>query len=243
MNRRTSASLVVFATVLLVALMVLPGCTPPASTSTTGGSTSASSEASGSASTSPSVEPTSPAAVNANGVPLYTPKYQPNGNEIGVIKTNKGTIKVKFYSGFAPIATANFIELAQKGFYNGVKFSRFSPGYLIQGGDPKTKSASSKAVAAAAARQTHRFDTGGPGYAIRDEFANSPITHVDGALALARPEMPNGSGSQFYFALTALPNLDHQYTVFGQTTSGLDVVHKLKVGDVIKSVTIENASK
>jgi peptidyl-prolyl cis-trans isomerase B (cyclophilin B) len=243
MKRHPSASLVLLATVLLAALSALPGCTPSASTST-GGSTSASSEASGSSLASPSVEPTeSPAAVNAGGVPLYTPKYQPNGNEIGVIKTNKGTIKVKFYSDFAPIATANFIELAQKGFYNGIKFSRSYPSFLIQGGDPKTKSASSKAVVAAAVRQTHQFDTGGPGYAIRDEFANDLMKHVDGALAMARPDMPNGSGSQFYFALGVLPNLDTQYTVFGQTTSGLDVVHKLKVGDVIKSVTIENAGK
>jgi peptidyl-prolyl cis-trans isomerase B (cyclophilin B) len=243
MKRHPSASLVTLATVLLAALLVLSGCTSSSTGSTSVSSTSNNNETSPSVPASPSVEATSPAAVNAMGVPLYTPAYQPNGHEIGVIKTNKGTIRVKFYSNFAPVASANFIELAQKGFYNGVKFSRSVPGFIIQGGDPKTRKASSKTVAAAWAKESQEFVSSGPGYAIRDEYGSNPMTHVSGALAMARPGIANGSGSQFYFALRSIPVLDGQYTVFGQATSGMDVLPKLKVGDVIESVTIENASK
>ena len=174
---------------------------------------------------------------------MHTPAYKLNGTETAVIKTSKGTIKVKFFEKDAPIAAANFIELALKGYYNGIKFHRYVEGFVIQGGDPQTKSATSAEVAAAATNGTNQFGAGGPGYSIQDEYANNPNKHVDGSLAMARTGAPNSGGSQFYFALGALPNLDGQYTVFGQATSGLDVIHKLRAGDEIKSVTVENASK
>jgi peptidyl-prolyl cis-trans isomerase B (cyclophilin B) len=177
-------------------------------------------------------------ATNSQGETMYTPTYKLNGSETAVIKTSKGTIKVKFYEKDAPIAIANFIELSLKGYYNGIKFHRFVQDFVIQGGDPNTKSASSEEVAASSS-----FGTGGPGYVIKDEYANNPNLHVDGTLAMARTGAPDSGGSQFYFALGALPSLDHQYTVFGQATSGLDVIHKLRAGDEIMSVTIENASK
>ena len=92
-------------------------------------------------------------------------------------------------------------------------------------------------------RQTDRLGTGGPGYTIAGEFANNPNKHVDGTLAMARSQSPDSGGSQFYFTLGPQSFLDGNYTVFGQTTEGLDVIHKLAVGDVIESVTIENATK
>jgi peptidyl-prolyl cis-trans isomerase B (cyclophilin B) len=174
---------------------------------------------------------------------VYTPAYKINGKEIAVIKTSKGTIETKFFTDDAPVATANFIELALKGYYNGVKFHRYVDKFVIQGGDPQTKSASAKDVAAADAAQSGPYGTGGPGYTIADEYTGNPNKHLEGSLAMARTGAPNSGGSQFYFALEPLPSLDGQYTVFGQATSGLDVIKKLRAGDEIVSITIENASK
>lgn len=191
----------------------------------------------GSQSTTPveqSVVPTTP-----QGDQLYTPTYKPNGKEVAVIKTNKGTIKVELLGLDAPIHVGNFVELAQKGFYDSLKFHRFEPGFVIQGGDPQTKELTSEQVAAG----SPGLGTGNPGYSIKGEFAGSPSKHVDGTLAMARSQSPDSAGSQFYFTLGPQSFLDGNYTVFGQTVSGLDVIHKLGVGDVIESVTIENANK
>jgi len=184
---------------------------------------------------------------------MYTPTYQPNGTEVAVIKTSKGTITVKLFGKDAPIHVGNFVELAQKGFYDGVKFHRLEPGFVIQGGDPQTKDiASDKVVELVNAQKSGAFvqgqpmlGTGGPGYTIKGEFDPkvNPNKHVDGSLAMARSQSPDSGGSQFYFTLGAQSFLDGQYTVFGQTTGGLDIVHKLGVGDEIVSVTIENANK
>ncbi len=184
---------------------------------------------------------------------MYTPAYQPNGAEIAVITTNKGVIKVKLYGTDAPINTANFIELASKGFYDKIKFHRLEPGFVIQGGDPQTVPLSSEAVATLVKKQKSgayeqgqpMLGTGDPGYKIKGEFdpANIAHPHVDGTLAMARSNDPDSAGSQFYFTLGTQSFLDGNYTVFGDTVEGLDVIHDLEVGDVIESVTIENATK
>lgn len=184
---------------------------------------------------------------------MYTPTYRPNGNEVAVITTNKGVIKVKLYGQDAPINTANFIELARKGFYDGVKFHRLEPGFVIQGGDPQTVPLSSQEVRDLVDKQKRgsyaqgqpMLGTGDPGYKIKGEFSpsNVPHKHVDGTLAMARSNDPNSAGSQFYFTLGPQSFLDGSYTVFGDTTEGLSVVHDLEVGDVIESVTIENATE
>jgi len=184
---------------------------------------------------------------------LYTPSYVPNGTEVAVIKTSKGAITVKLLGKDAPIHVGNFIELAQKGFYDGIKFHRLEPGFVIQGGDPQTRDLSSdKVVELVNAQKSGAFvqgqpmiGTGGPGYSIKAEFdpATNPNKHIDGTLAMARSQSPDSAGSQFYFTLGPQSFLDGQYTVFGQTTAGLDVIHKLGVGDEIVSVTIENANK
>jgi peptidyl-prolyl cis-trans isomerase B (cyclophilin B) len=174
---------------------------------------------------------------------LHTPAYELNGNEVAVIKTSRGTIEVAFYGDAAPIASANFIELALKGYYDGIKFHRYVPGFVIQGGDPQTKAATAEQVAAAAAAQTGPFGTGGPGHTIKDEYAENPHKHVVGSLAMARSGAPDSGGSQFYFALEPLPQLDGSYTVFGQATSGIDVIKELRAGDEIESVAVENANK
>jgi len=135
------------------------------------------------------------------------------GEQIAVIETAKGVIKFKFYSADAPLTCKNFVDLAGKGFYNGLTFHRVEPGFVIQGGDPNGNG------------------TGGPGYSIKAEFNKNK--HVDGTVAMARSADPDSAGSQFF--------LDGNYTVFGQVTEGLDVVHKIAIGDKMTKVYIEAA--
>ena len=157
---------------------------------------------------------------------LYTPEYKPTGDEIAVFTTNKGTIRVQLAGKDAPIHVGNFVELAQKGFYDGLTFHRYVPNFVIQGGDPKGNG------------------TGGPGYRIKEEFTSNPRnSHDDGALAMARSSDLNSAGSQFYFCLGAQHFLDPNYTVFGQTLEGFDTIAALRQGDTIESIVIENAAE
>lgn len=174
---------------------------------------------------------------------LYTPQYQPNGNEIAVVATSKGTIRVQLAGNDAPLHVGNFVELAQKGFYDNTKFHRYVPGFVIQGGDPQSAKYTSDEVVRLASSMFPRLGTGGPGYCIKGEFASNPHnSHEDGALAMARSMDPDSAGSQFYFCLGPQHNLDSGYTVFGQTIEGKDVIAQLRVGDVVESITIENAN-
>lgn len=174
---------------------------------------------------------------------LYTPEYKPAGDEIAVLETSKGLIKAALDAEGAPIHVANFCELIQKGFYNGVKFHRFEPNFVIQGGDPNTRDMTSEEVQRGGKPGCGRPGTGGPGYCIKAEYKTNPNNkHVDGALAMARSMMPDSAGSQFYFCLGPQHFLDPNYTVFGKTIEGLDVVKSLRVGDEIISATIEHAS-
>ena len=157
---------------------------------------------------------------------LYTPEYKPTGEEIAVFTTNKGTIRVQLAGKDAPIHVGNFVELAQKGFYDGLTFHRYVPNFVIQGGDPKGNG------------------TRGPGYRIQQEFTTNPNnSHEDGALAMARSSNPDSAGSQFYFCLGAQHFLDPNYTVFGQTLEGFDTIAALRQGDTIESIVIENAAE
>jgi cyclophilin family peptidyl-prolyl cis-trans isomerase len=135
------------------------------------------------------------------------------------IKTKKGDIVFTFYPHEARQHSAAFIKLARAGFYDGLNFHRVEPGFVIQGGCPQGTG------------------TGGPGYNLDAEFNSHP--HVKGTVAMARSSSPNSAGSQFYICLGDARFLDKQYTVFGQTTSGQEVVDAIRVGDVMESVTIE----
>ena len=154
---------------------------------------------------------------------LYTPAYQPTGEEIAVVTTSKGVIRVQLHGKDAPIHVGNFVELSTKGFYDGLTFHRDVPDFVIQGGCPKGNG------------------TGNPGYQIKEEFSTNPHnSHEDGTLAMARSNMPDSAGCQFYFCLGPQHFLDPNYTVFGDTIEGLDVVHSLRKGDKIESIVIEN---
>ena len=173
---------------------------------------------------------------------LYTPAYKPSGDEIAVLTTSKGTIRVQLAGNDAPIHVGNFVELAQKGFYDGLKFHRYVPGFVIQGGCPHTRDMSPEDVAQGLPGPSGQPGTGGPGHQIKGEWRTNPHNeHNDGTLAMARSQMPDSAGSQFYFCLGPQPFLDTDYTVFGDTIEGLDVIHELRAGDVIEHIEIENA--
>ena len=172
----------------------------------------------------------------------YSPVYQPSGEEIALIKTSKGAIRVQLAGKDAPIHVGNFVELSQKGFYDNLKFHRYVPGFVIQGGCPNTRDLDTAQVIESGKSRMSKLGTGGPGYCIKEEFSTNPHNeHLDGALAMARSQDPNSAGSQFYLCLGPQQNLDSGYTVFGQTIDGMDVVNALRVGDVIESIEIENA--
>jgi len=161
--------------------------------------------------------------------PLFVPTYTPNGNETALITTDKGVIRFKFHFDEAPLHVASFIELAKKGFFDGTKFHRVEPGFVIQGGDPLSRT------------DDPMVGTGGPDYRIAAEF--NSLQHLDGTVSMARSQDPDSAGSQFFICLGPQPFLDGQYTVFGQVIEGLDVVHSITKNDVMRTVTIENATE
>ena len=129
----------------------------------------------------------------------YTPEYQPTGDEVAVITTSKGTVRVQLAGKDAPIHVGNFVELARKGFYDGLKFHRHVPGFVIQGGCPNTRDLTPEEVVKKAGNPFAGLGTGGPGYSIKEEFSTNPNNkHLDGSLAMARSQDPNSAGSQFY---------------------------------------------
>ncbi len=131
-----------------------------------------------------------------------------------VIETKFGNIELKFFPEAAPGHVSNFLELAKKGFYDGTTFHRVIPGFMIQGGDPNTKSPD---------RSQHGM--GGPGYTIKAEFSEKP--HKKGILSMARAQDPNSAGSQFFICVGNASFLDGKYSVFGEVTSGIEVVDQI----------------
>ena len=136
------------------------------------------------------------------------------GKAIAVIETMHGTIKLEFFEDIAPGHVKNFKDLAGKGFYDGTTFHRVIPGFMIQGGDPNSKSDN---------RSSH--GTGGPGYSIDAEF--NDVKHERGVLSMARSQDPNSAGSQFFICMKDSFFLDGQYTAFGRVIEGMDVADKI----------------
>jgi peptidyl-prolyl cis-trans isomerase B (cyclophilin B) len=131
-----------------------------------------------------------------------------------VIETKFGEIKIKFFPEVAPGHVNNFIKLAKEGFYDGTIFHRVIPGFMIQGGDPNTKSTNQAS-----------YGMGGPGYTIKAEF--NAKSHKRGALSMARSSDPDSAGSQFFIVVSDSLFLDRQYTVFGEVVSGMEVADKI----------------
>ncbi len=131
-----------------------------------------------------------------------------------IIETKFGNIKLRFFPEVAPNHVDNFITLARKGFYDGTIFHRVIPGFMIQGGDPNSKSPNRA-----------RHGLGGPGYTLKAEFNDRP--HKRGTLSMARKADPDSAGSQFFICVADAPFLDGKYTVFGEVEEGMDVVDKI----------------
>jgi len=131
-----------------------------------------------------------------------------------VFETSMGDFEIKLYTDKMPITTKNFIDLADKGFYDGVKFHRVIAGFMIQGGDPLSKDDSNKLA----------WGTGGPGYKIKDEFGENG--NARGTLAMANSG-PNSGGSQFFINVVDNSRLDPKHPVFGEVVSGMEVVDQI----------------
>jgi peptidyl-prolyl cis-trans isomerase B (cyclophilin B) len=157
---------------------------------------------------------------------------QPAAKSKGALITLEkgGEIALEFFPADAPKTVENFVTLAGKGFYDGTTFHRVEPGFVVQGGDPLSKTLPAG---------NPRLGTGGPGYQIKAEFNKQK--HDRGVLAMARSQDPDSAGSQFYITLGPAHFLDGKYTVFGRVTSGMNVVDGIRVGDKIKSVKIVGA--
>jgi len=147
-------------------------------------------------------------------------------NKQARIKTRLGEMVLKFFPEYAPGHVKNFIDLAKKGYYNGIIFHRVINNFMIQGGDPLSKDPGNP-----------RVGTGGPGYKIKCETHLNTHKHVAGTLSMAHAGKDTG-GSQFFICHAPQPHLDRVHTVFGQVRQGMDVVNSIKQNDVITSIRV-----
>jgi cyclophilin family peptidyl-prolyl cis-trans isomerase len=158
---------------------------------------------------------TDTAAPTATQPPVSQEKPMSNTeNKVAELHTTAGEIDIRFFPDVAPNHVKNFIDLAQKGFYDGTKFHRVIPGFMIQGGDPNT-----------IAGDPSTWGTGGAPSNIRAEF--SSVSHKRGIVSMARAQDPNSASSQFFIVVKDSPFLDNQYTVFGEVTKGMDVADNI----------------
>lgn len=169
-------------------------------------------------------------------------------NRIALMKTNKGDIEIELFEDTMPITTGNFIKLAEEKFYDGIKFHRVIPNFMIQAGDPNTKG-----------DNVVSYGTGGPGYTVQDEFVEGELlSNVRGTIAMANTGQPNSGGSQFFINTVDNTGLDFnkepftsKHPVFGRVIRGMDIVDAISTVEtgardlpvepiVIESVTIES---
>ena len=150
-----------------------------------------------------------------------------NNNEVAVISTTEGELVIRFWPDVAPQTVENFKKLAKDGFYDGTAFHRIVKGFMIQGGDPLSKT------------DNDMVGTGGPGYKIKAEFNDKP--HVRGVISMARSQNPDSAGSQFFICLADARFLDKQYTAFGQLVKGDDVLGKIGETPTTRSGGGENS--
>jgi peptidyl-prolyl cis-trans isomerase B (cyclophilin B) len=146
------------------------------------------------------------------------------------IHTPRGVMKVSFYVDDAPLTVDNFVKLAREGFYNSLAFHRVIPDFVIQGGCPYSKDLSDP-----------RVGTGGPGYTIKCELDGGNQYHDRGVLSMAHAGRDTG-GSQFFIChnRTNTSHLDRKHTCFGKVTEGIDVVDKIRQGDKIDKIIIND---
>ena len=171
---------------------------------------------------------TLPAPLNPEELAAYDVEITNDMNPIAVLTTNQGVIEIELFDDTMPITSGNFAKLSGEGFYNGTKFHRVIEGFMIQGGDPLTKTA-----------EAMRYGTGGPGYSIPDEhIAGEYLTNVRGTISMANSG-PNSGGSQFFINLADNTNLDFdkqplssKHPVFGRVVKGMEVVDAIGQAEV-----------
>ena len=157
----------------------------------------------------------------AQNKPVVTPPT-------AVITLEKGgQITLEFFPADAPKHVENFVKLVRAGFYDGQRFHRVEPGFVVQIGDPQSKTLP---------MSDPRMGTGGPGYTIKAEFNNRKFER--GVLGMARGSEPDSAGSQIYLMLGAAPHLNGQYTAFGRVIRGMEIVDTIKVGDRVKTAKV-----
>ena len=156
-----------------------------------------------------------------SGGPTVTPIEAIQANELAaVITTTKGDIHVTLFPAEAPLTVANFVNLAQRGYYDGLKFHRVIANFMIQGGDPTGTG------------------SGGPGYNFADEFSPALRHNSAGTLSMANSG-PRTNGSQFFITHGPTPHLDDLHSIFGKVSSGQDVVDAIAQDDVMTTIVIE----
>ena len=149
-------------------------------------------------------------------------QIDPKNRYVAKIETTRGPIEVELAAAYAPKTVNNFVFLAREGFYDGVSFHRVIDNFVIQGGDPTGTG------------------SGGPGYKFGDEVDSrtNPLKHETGVLSMANAG-PGTNGSQFFITHSPQPHLDGKHTVFGRVTNGMDVVNRIRKGDKMLKVVIE----
>ena len=160
--------------------------------------------------------------VTQNRADDFLPNIIGQDNTLVVFKTSKGNIVLELYNSQTPITAGNFVRLAESGFYNGTKFHRVIPGFMIQGGDPNSKG-----------DDVSTYGLGGPRFTIKDEFVEG-LSNVRGTISMANTGRPNSGGSQFFINLVDNTQLDFdkepltsKHPVFGRVIAGMDVVDEI----------------
>ena len=165
------------------------------------------------------------APLNADELAAYNVTMTNEKNPIAKFTTNQGVFEIELFEDTMPITAGNFVKLAEEGFYNGVKFHRVIDGFMIQGGDPNSKT-----------NDVMSYGTGGPGYTIPDEHVKGEyLTNIRGTISMANSG-PNSGGSQFFINVADNTNLDFdkppvtsQHPVFGHVLSGMEVVDAISM--------------
>jgi cyclophilin family peptidyl-prolyl cis-trans isomerase len=195
--------------------VAVAACTPANTTNSANNETTAAQTATNTTSSASATEATvpPPATTSSAAAEENRPMSQYE-NKVAELHTSAGEIDIRFFPDVAPNHVKNFIDLAEKGFYNGTKFHRVIPGFMIQGGDPNTVSGSPAT-----------WGTGGSGKNVNAEF--NSISHKRGIVSMARSSDPNSASSQFFIVVADSTFLNNQYTVFGQVTKGMDIADKI----------------
>ena len=157
------------------------------------------------------------------------PSPSPGAGPVVMIETTKGTFEFETYPDEAPKTVEHILALVKRNFYNGLRFHRVEPGFVVQVGDPNSRDYTKRNL----------WGTGGSGKPVGVAELSRKRLHVRGAVAMAHSGNPAQSDAQFYITLNAVPRLDGKYVVFGRVISGMDVVAKIAVGDVIRKASVK----